>query len=128
MTRVVLVGPPADRAKLRARFGAGQIEVVEEVETLAEARRVAASVDAWLGASPRDDDRAGPVLAEPLTVREQQVLEHLAEGLSNRAIGDLLGISDQTVKFHVATITSKLGAANRTESVRVALRLGLIEL
>ena len=65
---------------------------------------------------------------EPLTTREQQVLELLAEGLPNKAIAARLGISDQTVKFHVASISAKLGATNRTEAVRLALRRGLLTL
>jgi two-component system, NarL family, nitrate/nitrite response regulator NarL len=56
------------------------------------------------------------------------VLELLAEGLPNKAIAARLGISDQTVKFHVASITGKLGAANRTDAVRRAVRRGLITL
>jgi DNA-binding NarL/FixJ family response regulator len=57
-----------------------------------------------------------------------EVLALVAEGRSNKAIADVLGISDQTVKFHVASITGKLGAANRTEAVRRAVRQGLIVL
>ena len=67
-------------------------------------------------------------MVEPLTPREQDVLELLAEGLPNKAIAARLGISDQTVKFHVASISSKLGATNRTEAVRLALRRGLLTL
>jgi DNA-binding NarL/FixJ family response regulator len=73
-----------------------------------------------------DADYAG--LDEPLTSREVQVLELLAEGLANKAIAARLGISDQTVKFHVASISSKLGAVNRTDAVRRAVRRGLITL
>ena len=65
---------------------------------------------------------------EPLTPREVEVLELLAEGLPNRAIAARLGISDQTVKFHVASISGKLGAANRTDAVRRGVRRGLITL
>ena len=56
------------------------------------------------------------------------MLELLAEGLPNKAIAARLGISDQTVKFHVASIAGKLGAANRTDAVRRAVRRGLISL
>ena len=65
---------------------------------------------------------------EPLTGRETQVLELMAEGLPNKAIAVELGISDQTVKFHVSSIAGKLGAANRTDAVRRAVRRGLIAL
>ena len=78
-----------------------------------------------------DDDEepsGGEELTEHLTSRELQVLSLLAEGLSNKAIASRLGISDQTVKFHVASLSGKLGAANRTDAVRRALRRGLISL
>jgi DNA-binding NarL/FixJ family response regulator len=67
----------------------------------------------------------GPVA---LTPREQEILEALAEGLSNRLIAGRLAISSQTVKFHVAAILAKLGAGSRTEAVTFALRQGLIAL
>ena len=54
------------------------------------------------------------------------MLELLAEGRPNKAIGQQLGISDQTVKFHVAAIAGKLGAVNRTDAVRRAIRRGIV--
>jgi DNA-binding NarL/FixJ family response regulator len=73
-------------------------------------------------------EAAADIAGESLTAREIQVLELLAEGLSNKAIASHLNISDQTVKFHVASISGKLGAANRTDAVRRAVRRGLITL
>lgn len=67
-----------------------------------------------------------PPPAEPLTAREQEVLQLLAEGLSNRAIAHALAISEHTVKFHVNAIMSKLDAQSRTEAVVRATRLGLL--
>lgn len=67
-----------------------------------------------------------PELAEPLTPREIEVLQLLAEGLSNRLIGERLGISEHTAKFHVNAILGKLGAQGRTDAVMRAARLGLI--
>ena len=51
-----------------------------------------------------------PTLAEPLTPREMEVLQLVAEGLTNRRIGERLGISEHTAKFHVNAILGKLGA------------------
>jgi two-component system, NarL family, nitrate/nitrite response regulator NarL len=65
---------------------------------------------------------------EHLTVRELEVLQHLAEGLSNKAIALRLNISEHTIKFHVNAIMSKLGAQSRTEAVVRATQLGLIML
>jgi len=122
--RVALVGTQADLERLRTRLDES-VEVVGEFVSLGEARAADLDVDGFLIAperSRRED------LQEPLTARELEVLEQLAAGLSNKAIGARLGISDQTVKFHVASITGKLGVTNRTEAVRRALRLGLIAL
>jgi DNA-binding NarL/FixJ family response regulator len=125
--RVLLVGPAPDRARMRAQLD-GTIEVTGEYATLAAARAFEDEVDAILVApvrhSPPDDEE----IPEPLTAREVQVLELLAEGLSNKAVARRLGISDQTVKFHVASLSGKLGAANRTDAVRRAVRRGLIAL
>jgi len=61
-----------------------------------------------------------------LTPREQQVLELLARGASNKAIARRLEITPHTAKFHVAAIVAKLGAAGRTDAVARAMRLGLV--
>ena len=63
-----------------------------------------------------------------LTERERQVVQLLAEGLSNKLIADRLGISDHTAKFHVNGVMVKLGASTRTEAVVEAVRRGLIKL
>lgn len=67
-----------------------------------------------------------PIPIEPLTDREIEVLQNLAEGLSNKAIAVRLDISEHTVKFHVNTIFRKLSVQSRTEAVVRAYRLGLI--
>jgi DNA-binding NarL/FixJ family response regulator len=123
--RIALVGPPAERARFREDLRHAPVEIVGEFQTLAAARRVATDAEATLVATSVESRSR---LREPLTSREVQVLELLAEGLSNKAIGARLDISDQTVKFHVASIAGKLGARNRTDAVRRALRLGLIAL
>lgn len=65
-------------------------------------------------------------LIEPLTPRESEVLQLLAQGLANKAIAERLGISDHTAKFHVTSILGKLGAQTRTEAIVSAARLGLV--
>jgi len=67
-------------------------------------------------------------LPEPLSGRELEVLDRLAEGLSNKLIAHALNISEHTVKTHVASIFAKLGASSRTEAVSQAIRRGLVML
>jgi DNA-binding NarL/FixJ family response regulator len=130
--RVILVGKPAERATLRAALDEAGIVIVDECDHLADARQATARADAVVlardsrvRASSNDEDAW---ISQSLTPREIDVLELLAEGLSNKSIAERLGISDQTVKFHVASISSKLGASNRTDVVRLALRRGLVSI
>ena len=133
--RVVLVGPPAERRRLRLRLPAG-VEVVAEYETAEDARASGIAADAVMAGRRsarglvvlRDEPTIAEDLVEHLTPREAQVLALLAEGLSNRGIAERLGISDQTVKFHVASVMGKLGTRNRVETVRLAVRRGLVSL
>ena len=121
--RVLLVGTPGERERLRSELAPGVFEIVGEFPTISSARSSSLGADALLiAAQPAE---GGP-LAEPLTPREIEVLELLVEGLSNKTIAGRLGISDQTVKFHVAAICGKLGAANRTDAVHRAIRRGLV--
>jgi len=142
--RLLLVGTPHERERLRAEMDNASFTIAGEFATLADARASRIEADGILIADltlrqvqghpelrrgmkgPLRDD--GEAFEEPLTPREIDVVELLAEGLSNKAIAVRLGISDQTVKFHVAAIYGKLGAANRTDAVRRAVRRGLISL
>ena len=69
-----------------------------------------------------------PAPAEPsvLTPRELEVLAMMAEGAANKNIAWKLGISEHTVKFHVASILGKLHAGTRAEAVAIGMRKGLI--
>ena len=126
--RVVLVGSPRDRERVRRAISATGLEIVDEAPTLDAARTLGAAVDAFVVLPADDADDDALTGAESLTARELDVLRLLAEGLPNKAIAARLGISDQTVKFHVASIGGKLGARNRTDAVRLAIRRGLIEI
>ena len=133
--RVVLIGSAIERARLRRELAGSEIEIAGEAETIREARAVR-DADAYVSPSsnrlpgrPQEFSIASDdVEQEALTPREIEVLSLLAEGLPNKAIARRLDISDQTVKFHVAAIYGKLGAANRTDAVRRAVRRGLIAL
>ena len=63
---------------------------------------------------------------EVLTAREREVLQLMAQGLPNKQIAARLNISQHTVKFHVASILAKLGAASRTEAVTLGARRGYV--
>ena len=65
---------------------------------------------------------------EPLPERESEVLQLLAQGLSNKQIAVRLYISEHTVKFHVSSVYGKLGATNRAEAVRLGVQRGLVVL
>lgn len=65
--------------------------------------------------------------ADHLTPREQQVLELLRVGISNKEIARRLGLTESTVKSHVKEVLNKLGALSRTEAVTIALRRGLLK-
>lgn len=67
-------------------------------------------------------------LAPDLTAREREVLELLAEGLSNREIGERLGITERTARFHVQAVLDALGATTRTEAAVLGLRTGAVRL
>ena len=66
------------------------------------------------------------ILTDPLTPRENEVLQLLARGLTNKAIAQRLEISEHTIKFHVNAVMGKLHAQSRTDAVIRATRLGLV--
>jgi len=76
--------------------------------------------------SPGSPGSLGAGTASALTPREGEVLELLAQGLSNRQIGKALFISEKTASVHVSNIIGKLGTASRTEAVVVARRRGVL--
>jgi DNA-binding NarL/FixJ family response regulator len=123
--RVVIVGPGSARDRIRPMLS-GIAVIVAEVLTMEEGRSLGADIDAYVVAPGVPTGAEATRLVEQLTSRELEVLALLAEGLPNRLIAARLAISAETVKFHVASICGKLGARNRTDAVRRAVRKGLI--
>ncbi len=115
------------RARGQLPTEANQTELVAAVEALSEG--LAVIYPSWLKLLPtqRTPNHNGESdLIVPLTGREIEILQLLAQGLTNKQIAVKLGISAHTVKFHVSTIFGKLGTTNRTETVKRGLTLGLI--
>lgn len=105
-------------------------ELAAAVHALSEGLLVGAPglVDQGRGAFRLSPARGAEPLAEPLTERETEVLQLLAQGLANKQIAASLHISEHTVKYHISAIYAKLGAANRTEAVRAGVHQGLVVL
>ena len=85
-------------------------------------------LDNLLRESTASHRAVSPPLVEALTPREIEVLGMMVEGWGNKEISSRLGISEHTVKFHVASIMGKLNASSRTEAVTSGIRHGLIML
>lgn len=121
---LVLV-PHADGATRALRAGARGVlrRDVGAAHLVAAVRAVAA------GLVVQDPDlAAAPAEPDPLSPREREVLQLLAEGLPNKLIADRLHISDHTAKFHVNAILDKLKVGGRTEAVVLAARRGWLHL
>jgi DNA-binding NarL/FixJ family response regulator len=103
--------------------GESQLDPGVARKVLGEFQRLAAEPPA-----PASQDTADDLLIEPLTPREEEVLELLVEGLSNREIGARLHLTEGTVKNYVSAIIAKLQANDRTHAVVTALRRGLVDL
>ncbi len=131
----VLLTDAADADALGAWLAAGVRAVLPAHPSGAALRAAVAAAAAGLVALPPDlVELLVPAPAwsgEPaaaLTPREREVLAAVRDGFSNKEVARRLGVSDQTVKFHLSAIYAKLDAASRTEAVTRAVRQGLIEL
>jgi len=96
-------------------------------DKLIPALRAVANGEKWI---PKEiaSRLAARKMFEELTPRELQVLQQMARGLANKEIGDVLKITEHTVKDHLKNILGKLRVADRTEAVTVALQRGIIQL
>lgn len=106
-----------------------EVQTTELVQAMVTVARGGSTLDPTSAASIIEQIRRGQVLtqeqklAQQLTERERKVLELVAEGLTNREIGEQLYLSEKTVKHHVSDILSKLGLARRTQAATFAVRL-----
>jgi DNA-binding NarL/FixJ family response regulator len=96
-------------------------------DKLIPALRAVAAGEKWI---PKEIAQrlASRKLFEELTPRQLQVLQEMSKGLANKEIGDVLKITEHTVKDHLKSILGKLHVADRTEAVTVALQRGIIQL
>jgi len=127
---LALVG---DSARARELLGAGAHGVVHRDAPGAELAAASVAVASGLVALDLDAlqallARGAPREVGVLSPRERQVLDLVADGLSNKLIAEKLGMSEHTAKFHVRSLLDKLGADTRTEAVAQAVRRGLLAL
>ena len=114
-----------EMAQAVRKVAAGEALIQSRItrKVLAEFSRLATATDRQ---SSSKNGAASDVLPVPLTEREQEVLQALARGLSNREIAGQLVITEGTVKNHVSSLIDKLGVRDRTQAVLKGQELGLI--
>jgi two-component system, NarL family, response regulator YdfI len=123
---VILLVDITDSAMVNLALRSGVRGVISFDATWHEIEAAVHAVDA--GLVVLSEPPIAEELVEPLTERELELLDLLAEGISNKLIAHRLSISEHTVKTHVASIFAKLGVSSRTEAVSQAIRRGLVML
>jgi two-component system, NarL family, response regulator YdfI len=101
-------------------------QIVAAIEAVAAGLLVVEPEDFERLLPPQISNQPPEQLVEAVTPREIEVLRAMAEGLANKEIAARLGISENTVKFHVGSVMGKLGAASRTEAVMLGIRQGIV--
>ena len=109
---------------------ASEDELVAAVRAVGEGLWVGAPglVQSLIRLTGRRESLGEESLIEPLTAREKEVIQLMAQGLANKQIALALSISEHTVKFHLSSLYAKLGISSRTEAVKRGIELGLISL
>jgi DNA-binding NarL/FixJ family response regulator len=128
-TKVVIISAATDEKLIQTALKRGAsayiVKTVDPADLPAALRQaVDGTVYHAIGVFEPEDSAAK---AAGLTSREIAILNALARGLSNEAIGKELWVAEQTVKFHLTNIYRKLGVANRTEAARYAYQQGLVD-
>jgi len=130
LTRVLLFTAYSERSLVSRGFESGaKGYVLKEAphETLVRAiEKVAAGGD-FVDPALMPQALAGRVQVDMLTAREREILQLLADGMSNADVSERLFISQETVKSHVRHILTKLEADTRTQAVAIALREAMID-
>jgi DNA-binding CsgD family transcriptional regulator/tetratricopeptide (TPR) repeat protein len=111
------------RAAWEAAEGLGAAPLAGAVERLGRRARLDVGAPAAAAAAGGPGGASG---GPPLTPRESEVLALVAEGRTNRQIGEALFISEKTASVHVSRLLAKLGASNRAEAAAAARRAGLL--
>jgi len=128
--KVVILSASSDQAVIQTALARGAsayvIKSVNPVD-LASTLRQAMEGNVFHAVGVPQQGQQSAVNELGLTSREISILNALARGLSNQAIGKELFVAEQTVKFHLTNIYRKLDATNRTEAVRLAYQRGIID-
>jgi DNA-binding NarL/FixJ family response regulator len=127
--KVIVLSVYSDAEHVEAALGGGAAGyIVKSIspEELAAAVLQAVEGTVYQPLGVLQDETDAPAV-HGLTEREVVILQAVARGLPNRAIGSELWVTEQTVKFHLTNIYRKLGVANRTEAARAAFRLGMAQ-
>ena len=128
-TRVIVLTASMDEARMVGALRAGAAGYVRkdaDPEALLEAIRAVARGRTYIDPSVARRAILGPGQRDDLTARELEVLRAVGLGQTNRQIAEALGVTEETVKTHVASLLSKLEVDNRTQAVVAALRLGIV--
>lgn len=127
---IVLTATESSQA-VREAFAAGALGYVPKSsppETLVSALRLVMAGEVFVPSllvRPGGAARPDPARRWRLTTRQREVLRHLAGGLSNKAIGRIMGLSEKTVKAHVTAVFRVLSVSTRREAAAVARTAGL---
>lgn len=126
---VIVLSSTDDPALIDAAFGEGASAYVlktSDPDVIATAVRQAFEPSLYF-ARPQERATTVELFAPKLTRRELEILKLVSEGRSNRQVAELLWVTDQTVKFHLANVYRKLGVRSRFDAARWALEHGVLE-
>lgn len=132
--KVIVLSGANDRSLIDAALDAGAVAYVlktSEPEAITTAVRQAFEPSLYL-ARPQVELDVSTAVAQPgllpkLTRRELEILQLVSEGHSNRQVGKILWVTDQTVKFHLANVYRKLGVRSRFDAARWAQENGVLQ-